>query len=186
MCSLSQLAEACSRSYSGYTGLQLLTQIIIADVTSLKWRGLVSGLISLPFVVNAFVGTKISTSLNLRGDWRWGCKILPSPCPNSVLIRWHIADGMFAILVPATLSPLIVVLIWADRKAKKTGLLVRRPTTKTIPQRFMSTCSKLDVVGLFILAACVALILLPLTLSRKLGKGWQSGENLCRLVRVFS
>ncbi|KAH6874654.1 ferrichrome-type siderophore transporter [Coprinopsis sp. MPI-PUGE-AT-0042] len=147
----------------GYTGLQLLTQIIIADVTSLKWRGLVSGLISLPFVVNAFVGTNISASLNARGDWRWGY-------------------AMFAILVPATLLPLIVVLIWADRKAKKTGLLVRRPTTKTIPQRFTSTCSKLDVIGLFLLAASIALILLPLTLSRKLGKGWQSAAMIAPLV----
>ncbi|EEB88307.1 hypothetical protein MPER_13927, partial [Moniliophthora perniciosa FA553] len=43
----------------GYTGLQLLTQIIIADITTLKWRGLVSGLISLPFVINVFIGANV-------------------------------------------------------------------------------------------------------------------------------
>lgn len=58
---------------SGYTGLQLLTQIIIADITTLKWRGLVSGLISLPFIINAFVGSNIATNVLNGAGWRWGC-----------------------------------------------------------------------------------------------------------------
>ena len=37
------------------SGLQLLTSVIIADITTLKWRGLVSGLTSAPFIINAFV-----------------------------------------------------------------------------------------------------------------------------------
>ncbi|KAF9046927.1 drug:h+ antiporter [Hymenopellis radicata] len=44
----------------GYTGLQLLTQIIIADITTLQWRGVVSGLISLPFIINAFIGSNMA------------------------------------------------------------------------------------------------------------------------------
>lgn len=147
----------------GYTGLQLLNQVIIADVTTLQWRGLVSALISLPFVVNAFVGSNISSALIARGDWRWGY-------------------AMFAILVPATLLPLIITLIWADRKAKKTGLFVKVPSTAPVSHRFISTCSKLDVVGLFLIAASVSLILLPLTLSRKLGKGWQSAAMIAPIV----
>lgn len=60
---------------SGYTGLQLLTQIIIADITTLKWRGLVSALISLPFVVNAFIGSNISSDVIFGAGWRWGCTL---------------------------------------------------------------------------------------------------------------
>lgn len=55
------------------SGLQLLTQIIIADITTLKWRGLVSSLTSLPFVVNGFVGPNIATSILTHSGWRWGC-----------------------------------------------------------------------------------------------------------------
>lgn len=33
------------------------------------------------------------------------------------------SDGMFAILVPATLLPLIVTLFWAERKAKQLGIV---------------------------------------------------------------
>lgn len=32
-------------------------------------------------------------------------------------------DGMFAILLPATLAPLILSLVWAELKAKKLGLV---------------------------------------------------------------
>ncbi|EAU93687.1 ferrichrome-type siderophore transporter [Coprinopsis cinerea okayama7 len=147
----------------GYTGLQLLTQIIIADITVLKWRGLVSSLMSLPFIINAFVGSNISTAV-LEGSagWRWGY-------------------GMFAILVPATLSPLIVTLIWAERKAKKQGLIKDDGEKKPVLQSMLDTANKLDVVGLFLLGACVALILLPMTLSRVLGKGWQSPSMIATI-----
>ena len=45
------------------SGLQLLTSVIVADITTLKWRGLVSGLTSAPFISNAFVVTPDQKSL---------------------------------------------------------------------------------------------------------------------------
>lgn len=57
-----------------YSGLQLLTQIIIADITTLKWRGLVSSLTSAPFIINAFIGSMVATSMLENSTWRWGCK----------------------------------------------------------------------------------------------------------------
>ena len=57
-----------------FSGLQLLTQVIIADITSLRWRGLVSGLVSLPFLLNAFVGSRLAAAMIEGPGWRWGCK----------------------------------------------------------------------------------------------------------------
>ncbi len=59
---------------SGYTGLQLLTSIIIADITSLQWRGFAVGMTSLPFIINAFIGSNVSTQVLEGAGWRWGCK----------------------------------------------------------------------------------------------------------------
>jgi len=56
----------------GYTGLQLLTQII-ADITTLKWRGLVSGLMTMPFIINAFLGSNTAAKVLDGAGWRWGC-----------------------------------------------------------------------------------------------------------------
>jgi hypothetical protein len=64
---------------SGYTGLQLLTSIIIADITSLRWRGLVSALTTAPFILNAFVGAALSSAVLNSVGWRWGCECFSSP-----------------------------------------------------------------------------------------------------------
>ncbi|KAF5338766.1 hypothetical protein D9611_013329 [Ephemerocybe angulata] len=148
----------------GYTGLQLLTQIIIADITTLKWRGLVSALMSLPFVVNAFVGSKISTAMLTGAGWRWGY-------------------GMFAILVPATILPLIITLLWAEFQAKKRGYITPRPASdKSFAYKLQSFASKLDLAGLALIGTSVALILLPLTLAKKSENGWKNPSMIAMEV----
>ncbi|KAI8995203.1 drug:h+ antiporter [Trametes punicea] len=150
-------------------GLQLLSQIIIADITTLKWRGFVSAMTSAPFIINAFIGSNISTSMLEHSTWRWGY-------------------GMFAILVPASLSPLIITLFWAERKAKKLGL-VQAPPTRLQPEFHLAFFRKiwlyaeqLDVVGLTILGTAVALILLPLTLAQGAKGQWNNPSMIAMIV----
>ncbi|TEB21698.1 drug:h+ antiporter [Coprinellus micaceus] len=137
----------------GYTGLQLLTQIIIADITTLKWRALVSASMSLPFVINAFVGSNI----------------------NARRRRVALGYGMFAILVPAALAPLI--------GRSRRGYIVKSvPKERTVTQRLVSTAQKLDVVGLALLGTSVALILLPMTLARSAEGGWRNPSMIAMEV----
>ncbi|KAF8598531.1 drug:h+ antiporter [Ceratobasidium sp. AG-I] len=150
----------------GYTGLQLLLQIIIADITTLKWRGLSSGLVSAPFIINAFVGSEVSASVMAPGGpgWRWGY-------------------GMFAILVPVTIIPLIVVLGWAQHKARVQGLI--EPSTgpsQSGYQKASSVLAEVDLFGLFILAGGVACVLLPLTLAAKAKGGWSNPSMIAMLT----
>ncbi|TFK33911.1 drug:h+ antiporter [Crucibulum laeve] len=153
----------------GYTGLQLLTQIIIADITTLKWRGLVSGLMSLPFVINAFVGSNIAANVITGAGWRWGY-------------------GMFAILVPVALGPLIITLLWAERKARKLGVVTANGLTTPVVEgqpffkRILVVAEKLDVVGLLLIGTSVSLILLPLTLSKSAKGGWNNASMIAMLV----
>lgn len=48
----------------------MLQQIIIADMTNLRWRGLVTGLVSAPFIINNFVSAEIAQGV--LPNWRWG------------------------------------------------------------------------------------------------------------------
>ncbi|KAF9489910.1 drug:h+ antiporter [Pleurotus eryngii] len=149
----------------GYTGLQLLTQVIIADITTLKWRGLVSALMSTPFIINAFVGSNISTNILQNAGWRWGY-------------------GMFAILVPAALSPLIVTLLWAEWKARKQGLIEKNTQTADMKwyMRVRRMAAQLDLIGLALLGTSVALILLPLTLSENAKGHWKNASMIAMIV----
>lgn len=84
--------------------LQMLTQVVLADVTTLRYRAFASGLLSMPFVINTWISAEIAEGVLSGGGWRWGY-------------------GMFAILVPACLAPVIGSLLWAQRKAKNMNLL---------------------------------------------------------------
>jgi hypothetical protein len=102
-------------------------------------------------------------------------------------------DGMFAILVPASLAPLIITLLWAERKAKKLTLLdsplPRSRSNSSLSQesmlvRFLQAAEQLDLVGLFLLGAAVSLILLPLTISQTVNGHWSNG-SLLALVMIL-
>ncbi|EIW80434.1 drug:h+ antiporter [Coniophora puteana RWD-64-598 SS2] len=154
----------------------VLLQIIIADITSLKWRGFVSSLTAAPTIINSFVGSNVTTAVIEHSSWRWGY-------------------GMFAIITPAATIPLLLTLFWAERRAKK---LVRQ-NEDVIPQAHSSTSSpktswlerwkdvvhvgqQIDVIGLVLFGAAISLILLPLTLNQTSAERWRSGDIITMLV----
>jgi MFS family permease len=172
---VTRIAEGIVLYAVGYTGLQLLTQIIIADITTLAWRGLVVSLVSAPFLINAFIGSNISAAVLNSIGWRWGY-------------------GMFAILVPVSLAPLIITLLWAERKAKMLALLDSpKPRSRSsssqpsLPRgsmiaRFLRSAEQLDLVGLVLLGLAVSLTLLPLTVGRNVKGSWKNGSIVATLV----
>ena len=91
---------------------------------------------------------------------------------------------MFAVLVPAALAPLIVTLAWAERKAKKLGLVPDiAPSAELAPKvnfpvvrKAWSLFEQLDIFGLALIGTSVALILLPLTLAESAKNGWKNRE----------
>ncbi|KAJ7174007.1 major facilitator superfamily domain-containing protein [Mycena crocata] len=147
----------------GYTGLQLLTQVVIADITTLKWRGLVLSLNSVPFLINAFVGSNISAAIIEHVGWRWGY-------------------GMFIILIPIALSPLIVSLLWSERITRRLEPTSPIEQKKTYVQRLLDTAEELDAVGLLLIGASISLTLLPLSLAQHSTRGGNRGGLAMFLV----
>jgi MFS family permease len=82
----------------------MLTQIVLADVTTLRYRAFAGAVLSMPFVINTWISAEITEGVLGGGGWRWGY-------------------GMFAILVPVCLAPVIGSLLWAQTKAKKLNML---------------------------------------------------------------
>ena len=99
---------------------------------------------------------------------------------------------MFAILVPAALCPLIVTLFWGERKAARLGLVSPPPVGDDIAprgkrrwaRRVWLFAEQLDLVGLVLLGAAVAFILLPMTLAQRAKRGWSS--RACLRAFIFT
>ena len=60
---------------AGQAGFDLVTDIIVGDLSPLQWRGFTSAMTSFPYLFLPFVGSKIQASLcagTTDTCWRWG------------------------------------------------------------------------------------------------------------------
>jgi len=84
--SISHVISGCLIYTVGHSGLNLVTDILVADLSSLKWRGFVLSLTGLPFLVNTFVGAEIVNAIVKKNVWRWGCKPLAVQISATLII----------------------------------------------------------------------------------------------------
>ncbi|KAH8893567.1 major facilitator superfamily siderophore-iron transporter [Thozetella sp. PMI_491] len=164
----------------GKSGLDLLSDIIVGDLTPLEWRGFFGALMSVPFVVTVPVSGFITEAF--VDNWRWGL-------------------GMFAILMPVLLTPAIVTLYVMQRKGEKLGMVTMAGSrqdrtgpaelagkTKGIAQWAKLSYQGLidiDIIGLVILGAAFALLLLPFTLAKQFDGGWGNSGIITMLAIGF-
>ncbi|KAK6065035.1 Siderophore iron transporter 3-like protein 1 [Seiridium cupressi] len=106
----------------GQSGTNVMTNVILSDITSPRWRGLAIGLSYFPFLLTPWVSAFIAESVVAENGigWRWGI-------------------GMFAILMPFGASFIIGTLLYYSRKAKKLGVLETRKIS------FYEFCSEIDL-----------------------------------------
>ncbi|TRM65710.1 major facilitator superfamily domain-containing protein [Schizophyllum amplum] len=133
----------------GQSGTQVLDQIIIADISNQRWRGFAIGSSYFPFLITPWVSAFIVDSVIGGIGWRWGI-------------------GMFAILMPFCASFIIITLIFFGRKAKKTGLVVKKRLT------IYDFCSLIDLGGMILLLGGFVMLLLPICLAATTPSKWST------------
>lgn len=165
----------------GKSGLDLLSDIIVGDLTPLEWRGFFGALLSIPFVITVPVNGFIAEGF--VDNWRWGL-------------------GMFAIMVPVLLTPAIFTLYAMQRRGEKMGMVTiagsKQERTGAVAadgttQKGAVHWTKLlyrglidiDILGLILLGVSFALLLLPLTLAEDAENGWESANIIAMLVVGF-
>ncbi|KAH7120865.1 major facilitator superfamily domain-containing protein [Dendryphion nanum] len=161
----------------GKSGLDLLSDIIVADLTPLEWRAFWSGLLSAPFLVTTFVNGFIAESL-IPDKWRWGL-------------------GMFAIMMPVLLIPAIWTLYGVQRRADKLGVVsfgesgmarregIRVRSGKDYVNLAWKGIIDIDLIGLLLLGLGFALILLSLNLYKSAKGGWSNPSMIAMPVCGF-
>ncbi|KAI7217037.1 hypothetical protein KC333_g4487 [Hortaea werneckii] len=162
----------------GKSGLDLLSDIIVADLTPLQWRAFCGALLSTPFLITVPLDGFISAGF-VPDNWRWGL-------------------GMFSIMVPVLLIPAIITLFGIQHKAAKHGMvsigdsgfarkgdLEKMGKKPSIPQIIWQAVIDIDLFGLILLGFAFALILLPLTLARSATNGWANPSFPAMIVCGF-
>lgn len=149
---------------AGFTGLQILQQILIADTCDLLNRALFSSIPDIPFLINVWVGAPIANSVLAHTTWRWGY-------------------GVWAIVLPVAFLPLALALLLNVRKAATLGLLPKSPWKgQTVSGGLKALWYELDFFGLILLSAAFSLILIPCTLAATAGSGWRNDSIIAMIV----
>lgn len=150
----------------GYTLSVLTIEIMIADFTSMKTRLFFAFVPNWPFLINTWISGNVTSAVLSVTTWKWGI-------------------GMFAIMNPVSSLPLIATMVLLNRQAKKRNS-VREYTA--FPLRLRSVRAlfwELDVIGILLLTAGLAMTLIPLTLAGGLSTRWEDAGILTPLIIGF-
>ncbi|EOQ99033.1 Siderophore iron transporter 3 [Wallemia ichthyophaga EXF-994] len=133
----------------GFSGFQILLNIIVADNTNLRYRGFWTGMINVWTFVLFALSSPIISAVKSGLGWRW-------------------AFGLEAICyLPASL-PAILVLFLNQYRAKKAGLINYQDqplTSGPWKSRIYQFIVQHDVIGLYLLIATLCYIFLPIILA---------------------
>lgn len=140
--------------------------VITADSTQLRNRGLAFAFTSSPYMITAFAGSKAAEGFYEDISWRWGF-------------------GAFAIIFPVVASPLFFILKFNVRLAKKLGTLQRESSGRTWMESVWHYVVEFDLAGVFLFSSGLTVFLLPFTIADAAPNGWASDYIIAMLVVGF-
>ncbi|TRM68043.1 major facilitator superfamily domain-containing protein [Schizophyllum amplum] len=150
----------------GFSGMIFCVDVITADTSTLKSRGLAYAFTSSPYIITAYAGSKASEHF-VDTNWRWGF-------------------GIFAIILPFVALPLFVTLQYNKRLAAKNGLVVTRESSdRTLMQSIIYYIIEFDVLGVFLIAGGLVLFLLPFSIIEQYGDSWRSPGFIAMVIIGF-
>lgn len=101
--------------WAGHIGVLYVTDVMAADITTLKNRMIIFTINGTPRIASTFAGPRIADLFYTQNNWRW-------------------AFGAFIIIFTACCLPAMVVMMFMYRKAKNAGLVNRVKSDRTALQ----------------------------------------------------
>jgi MFS family permease len=101
--------------WAGHIGVLYVTDIMAADITTLKNRMIIFTLNGTPRIASTFAGPKIAELFYKKNNWRW-------------------AFGAFIIIFVGCCVPAMVLMMIMYRKAKKAGLINKVKSDRNVLQ----------------------------------------------------
>ncbi|CAI7639978.1 unnamed protein product [Penicillium glandicola] len=154
--SMEMYTAAHTLYWVGHIGLTYVVDIMLADMTSLKNRMLMLGLNGTPGIASVFAGPEIATLFYTNLDFHW-------------------AFGSFAIMQVGVCIPVVAVMLFMQRRAKKSGALEKTRSGRVWWQSITHYLIEFDVIGIILITAAFSLILIPFSIASYGPKGWATG-----------
>ncbi|KIX05780.1 uncharacterized protein Z518_03752 [Rhinocladiella mackenziei CBS 650.93] len=150
----------------GFGGLSYSWNVLAADVTNLRNRGLAFAFTSSPNLITAFAGSKAADAFYNNVSWRWGL-------------------GCWAIILPIVALPMYGLLKYNLRKAERQGIIIGEKSGRTLSQTIWYCIREFDLPGVLLFAGGFTVFLLPFTLATTAPHGWKTGYIIAMIVVGF-
>ncbi|KAL4935183.1 hypothetical protein BDV06DRAFT_229060 [Aspergillus oleicola] len=147
----------------GFSGMTYCVDVITADASKLRNRGLAYAFTSSPYIITAFAGPKAGEEFYYRYNWRWGF-------------------GAFAIIFPIVASPLYILFKFNMKKAKNQGVIAKESSGRTWLQSIWHYIIQFDAIGALIFSAGLVVFFLPFDIADSAPNGWGTGYIIAMIV----
>ncbi|KAL4875691.1 major facilitator superfamily domain-containing protein [Aspergillus karnatakaensis] len=147
----------------GFGGMVYCIDVITADASKLKNRGLAYAFTSSPYIITAFAGPKSAEDFYEKYGWRWGF-------------------GAFSIIFPIVAMPLFIIFKINMGKAANQGVLAREPSGRTLLQSIWHYTIQFDAFGVFVFSAGLTLFFLPFNIADNAPNGWSTDYIIAMIV----
>ncbi|KAH8161480.1 hypothetical protein CIB48_g6756 [Xylaria polymorpha] len=147
----------------GTSGMTYCVDVITADASKLKNRGLAYAFTSSPYIITAFAGPKSSEGFYENVGWRWGF-------------------GAFSIILPIVAAPLYFILKFNLRKAKTQGALIEEKNNRPLPQTIWFYIVEFDLAGVVLFSTGLVVFLLPFDIASSAPHGWATAYIIAMIV----
>ena len=166
--------------WAGHIGVLYVTDIMAADITSLKNRMIIFTINGTPRIASTFAGPKIAELFYYQNSWR-----------NAFVA--------FIFIFIGCCLPAMGIMIYMYRKAKKAGVIHKEKSGRTALQStwfyFVQFDSKwtvthvkfnylhrVTVTGIVLIMLAFCLFVLPFTLQSYAPNGWSTGYIIAMIV----
>ncbi|KAI1394401.1 putative siderochrome-iron transporter [Hypoxylon trugodes] len=147
----------------GENGMNFVLDVLVADTSKLRNRALLLALMSAPFLATAFAGPAAAENFLTGVGWRW-------------------AYGTLAIIIPISSVPILWILLYTRKEARKQFPAAVRDSGRTWSQNVAHYAIEFDVVGMILVVAGFSLVILPLTLATYQADKWRSAAIITMIV----
>ncbi|KAK8099422.1 siderophore iron transporter mirb [Apiospora kogelbergensis] len=146
----------------GNVALGFIIQVFVADITSLRNRMIIFTINSTPNLCTTFAGPVIAELFYYKANFRW-------------------AFASFLIILLVFSAPVVGVMWYHERKAKKLGL-IRPESGRSRLESAKYYIIDFDVLGAILITAGFTLITLPFSLVSSANHSWQSASIIVMIV----
>lgn len=147
----------------GYNSIKFSIVLFVADTTAIRNRAFLIGIVKSPTLATMWAYGPVTQRILGTIGFRWGF-------------------GMWAIIYPLAFTPLLFLFYITQRVLQS-----KRPSSSVSPHRTWAQwvvhwCQEFDVVGIFIIAVGLCLLLLALDIYSYQANGWKSPLIICFIV----